>query len=207
MSPADSCPVQSLLGRTCEQYGNTVHWLNDRACPSVSEHAVRRRVAVRIRRVRAVYAYTMRELAGVLRVHVRTAQLWHKAGLNPINPGERPMLFRGSDVREFLVSLRDQRRCRMRPDEIYCLKCKKASRPEEGSVRQEPTNQRIGRSSSQIIILGTCPRCKCTMRRFSTDKNIVKLQLSNAKSTKHQDRLCGHQLGFLFTDLEGCNSS
>ncbi len=143
----------------------------------------------------------MSELAKILQVHVRTIQAWHKAGLSPNNPNERPLLFKGEVVRAFLTKRRDKGRHELRPGEFYCTKCHKPRMPRHGSVTFELTNRRIGKGALQVIIRASCQVCGCAVNLFSTDKHLEKQQ-ANMKSVQRQRGLECEQLGFAFTDLK-----
>lgn len=143
----------------------------------------------------------MSELAKLLQVHVRTIQAWHKAGLSPNNPNDRPLLFRGDVVQKFLCERRDKNRHQLRPGEFFCFKCHAGRRPVAATVHYVNTDRRIGKDARQVIIHGTCASCNGMMRMFTTDKA---LELSKAKEKVEQRErgLSSEQLGFVFTDLK-----
>jgi hypothetical protein len=148
----------------------------------------------------------MQELATILKVHVRTVQTWHKEGLAPNQTHDRPLLFLGSVVREFLAKRRDKNRRKLKPDEFYCPRCHAPRFPREGSVAFQETGRQVGKTSRQIILRGICEVCSCRMRRFSTDSDCERLK-SRAKLAMQYEGLKCEQLGFVFTDLakEQCN--
>ncbi len=143
----------------------------------------------------------MGDLARILRVHVRTVQAWHKEGLSPNNPNERPLLFKGEVVQAFLTKRRDKGRHLLRPGEFYCTRCHKPRVPQPGTVTFEVTNRRVGKDALQVIIRASCQACGCAVNLFSTDK-YLNIQREKMKTAQQQRGLKCEQLGLVFTDFE-----
>ena len=120
-----------------------------------------------VNRLRLIRSYTMRETSEVLGVHVRTVQNWHKHGLGAIDEADRPLLFLGCDVRDFLVNRRKAAQC-------YCLKCRAGVVPRAKSVSVEVTDRKVGNESRQVILRGVCQSCGATVVRFETTESIQK---------------------------------
>ncbi len=125
-----------------------------------------------LNRIRHHRSYTMKEIAAVLKAHVRTIQAWHKAGLRAIDENDRPLLFSGKDVIQFYRDRQNKLDKPLTSDEIYCLVCRKAVKPKCKSVQLELTNQKIGNDADQIIIKGICPECRRNITRFSSTNAI-----------------------------------
>ncbi len=123
-------------------------------------------------RLRAIRSYTMRELADVLTVHVRTVQGWHKQGMAAIDEADRPLLFLGAVVKDFLRLRRREAQCKLETNQCYCLRCRTGVEPGSSTVSVEVTNRRVGTESKQVIVRGICPSCKATVVRFATTKSI-----------------------------------
>ncbi|HOC00750.1 MAG TPA: hypothetical protein PKM43_18630 [Verrucomicrobiota bacterium] len=115
----------------------------------------------------------MRELARVLGVHVRTVQVWHRDGMSPINPGDRPLLFLGEEVRRFAADRRKRRSCPLRPSEFYCPRCRAARESNLRDLRIEWDGRRMGRDDEFALIKGKCPICDCLLTRFATRKKLL----------------------------------
>ena len=125
-------------------------------------------------RLRLHRSYTMRELAELLEVHIRTVQGWHKNGLMAIDDCDRPLLFIGQSVIEFLKGRRSSGRCMLQSDQCYCLRCRKGVSPIASTVSLELTKKRVGRSDRLIIIKGICPHCSGKVVRLATTKSVKK---------------------------------
>ncbi len=123
-------------------------------------------------RLRSIRSYTMRELAYVLAVHVRTVQGWHKRGLMSIDEADRPLLFLGAVVKDFLRLRRRAAQCKLKPSQCYCLRCRTGVEPQPSTASVEVTDRRVGAESRQVIVRGSCPVCKATVVRFATTKSI-----------------------------------
>ena len=125
-----------------------------------------------VRLMRLQRTYTMREIARKLSVNIRTAQNWHKLGMEPIASGERPLLFLGSEVRLFLLNRRESRKCKLGPSEFYCPRCRVAVESIPESVQVEFTGRRMGVDDEQVLIKGVCAQCDCRLTRFCTRKRF-----------------------------------
>lgn len=123
-------------------------------------------------RLRLIRSYTMRELADVLGVHARTVQEWHKQGLMAIDEADRPLLFLGAVVKNFLGIRKRATQCKLKSDQCYCLRCRIGVKPDDSTVSVEVTSRRIGMASRQVIVKGICPVCQATVVRFASTKSI-----------------------------------
>ena len=88
-------------------------------------------------------SYTASELAERLGVHKNTVRNWQREGLAPID-GERPFLFQGGAVREFLRSRNAGRKVPCGPGRFYCFRCRQPRVPAGGMVDFVPLNARSG---------------------------------------------------------------
>ncbi len=161
-----------------------------------------RRQIARIRFIRKRRSYTMGELAELLLVHVRTVQSWHKQGMTPINPNDRPLLFIGSEVQRFLSQRQQARKCPLKEDEFFCPKCRTAQTSLLRDVYLEDTGRRMGKADVSIMIKGKCTKCECRLTRFSTrrtlEKSVWARKLRQGKARLYRDRKAA-----VNTDLEG----
>lgn len=132
----------------------------------------RRSCRQNLNRIRHHRSYTMKEIAAVLKAHVRTIQSWHKAGLKAIDETDRPLLFLGKDIIQFYRSRQGKLDRPLSADEIYCLFCRKAVKPRRDSIHLEVTDRKVGRDACQILIRGICPNCGRTVIRFSSTNAI-----------------------------------
>lgn len=113
-----------------------------------------------VRGIKMHQAYTVEEVALVLRVHPQTVRGWGKNGL-PIMRGQKPHLIHGDELRTFLSKRAGDRKQQLGPDEVYCLKCKKGVRP-DGGLADFSTAE--GRGTGRLS--GICPHCESMANRF-----------------------------------------
>jgi hypothetical protein len=110
------------------------------------------------RRIKRHRAYTVWEAASITRCHRNTVRMWIKLGL-PVVAGLRPFLILGTDIVEFLKQRSIRRKCKCRPGEIYCLRCRDAVAPAERMADFERQTDKIGR------LVGLCPNCGTVIYR------------------------------------------
>lgn len=134
--------------------------------------------------------YTAKELAVALAVNPRTIQTWKSQGLSPIDPEERPALFSGSDVREFLARRNAKRKTSLTTNQFYCVKCRGPVFPDPASVIWQPLSHDGRCPEAKIRAIGRCPHCGSTINRFATVA-WVELAFPGATSTGSHRRLSG----------------
>ena len=103
--------------------------------------------------------YTFEELAVVFGVHKNTVSAWVTNGL-PCLKERRPFLILGVDAKLFLQEQRASKKQRCKPDEFYCLSCKRPTRPAENFVEYLPLSATKGR------LTGFCGCCECVVNKF-----------------------------------------
>ena len=119
-------------------------------------------------------AYTVKEIAELFKVNEKTVQRWVKQGLERI-PDFYPFHIKGQVLKDFLLKKQQNRRTKLKDDELYCLKCKKGVKPIEGSVVFVYSGKTVGHGVKDFLITGICPNCLKKIYRASNDnfKNIV----------------------------------
>lgn len=103
--------------------------------------------------------YTFEEMAALFGIHKNTVAGWVKNGLPCLNE-RRPFLILGTDVREYLQKQRSAKKQPCKPDELFCMRCKKPSRPAENFVEYLPISSTKGR------LAGFCSCCECLINKF-----------------------------------------
>ena len=162
---------------------------------------MRRRIARNFRFLWGKRSYTLREISRLLQINIRTAQTWHREGLTPIDPNDRPMLFLGSDIRQFLIARRDSRKIKLQPDQFYCPRCKTARNSDPEKVFYQPTGRKMGRCDEQVFIKGICLICGCRLTRFTT-KSKCRIPFGTVHSKQADIGLYGDCHHRLNTDNE-----
>ncbi len=113
-------------------------------------------------------SYLVGEASALLGVHSNTVRAWVKEGL-PVNDNKRPMLILGCELREFLQQRNRKAKRPCKPNEMYCLKCRRPQKPMEGMVDYEPMNDTRGQ------LKGLCPSCGGIINRFATLQELSEL--------------------------------
>lgn len=111
-------------------------------------------------------SYTTKDISKLLNVHPKTVQLWVKEGLPSIT--EKPIFVKGFKLKAFLDNKQQKRKCKLEADEFYCIKCRKAVRPNDKVVWLELTGKTLGRNNlREIVIKGVCDECLTRINRFA----------------------------------------
>ena len=166
---------------------------------------MQRRISRRIRLIRAKKTYTSQEISQVLRVHIRTVQIWHAQGLPRLDPFSRPFLYLGDEIKRFLLQKRQATKHPLKEGEFYCLRCRKPRLSLTDSYQVTETNTKIGKQDFMVLVKGICQVCGCTLTRFST-KSRVNCPKLHMASKRRESRLKSQQYALLNTDLFGGNS-
>lgn len=80
-------------------------------------------------------AYTIKELSFLLGVVEKTCLRWVEAGLKTVPGKKRPILIRGSDLKEFLRLKDSKSKVTLGRNEFYCLTCKRATFAKRGTIQ------------------------------------------------------------------------
>jgi hypothetical protein len=81
-------------------------------------------------------SYTIKELARDAGVNEKTCLRWIEQGLPTLLGGKKPILMRGSDIKEFLRKMNSKKKIKLKRHEFYCLKCKAARSAKRGSIKK-----------------------------------------------------------------------
>lgn len=113
--------------------------------------------------------YTINEITLLYGVHKNTVKIWLRRGLKKID-NQRPYLILGRDLRLFLKDLRtiNKRPCEL--GEMYCMKCRAARKPEQGSAVFNEKSLRYGH------IKGRCNVCQSAMNKYFRLADLTVLQ-------------------------------
>lgn len=119
-------------------------------------------------RVKVHYSYAVQELAAILGVHKNTVRNWQSAGLQPVD-SNRPLLFNGQVVRDFLIKRQKDRKFPCPPGTLYCLRCRQPRAPAAGSVEYRPSK------SSSGNLRAICNACEGVMHRRVREADIARV--------------------------------
>ncbi len=77
--------------------------------------------------------YSAEDLATHFGVHIQTVREWVRKGLSPID-NNKPALFMGAAVIQFINALNDQRKIATAFNEFYCVSCHHAHTPGQNTI-------------------------------------------------------------------------
>lgn len=140
-----------------------------------------------IRRIRVNYSYSLKEIADLYGINIRTVRAWVKDGLEII-PDCFPYLVYGEDLQNYLKKKQDSKRVKLAPNEFYCVKCKKAVVPKDNTVKLHYKGTTIGKGIKDFLIIGICPDCLSQINRLSNDnkKNVIEATFKIEKEIKDE---------------------
>lgn len=124
------------------------------------------------RHVKIHRSYSVEEVAVLFGIHKNTVRHWHKNGLESID-SERPMLFKGDVLAEFLKAKRTKNKRPCKAGEIYCIRCRAPKVPAGDMAEYQPVTATVGN------LMAICPDCDLMMnRRVSFSKlDMFRLQM------------------------------
>ncbi|MDH5763352.1 MAG: helix-turn-helix domain-containing protein [Nitrospinota bacterium] len=121
------------------------------------------------RKVKIHRNYTVEEAAELLGAHKNTVRQWIKRGL-PVIDDRRPMLILGSDLADFLQSLRTKNKKSCKPGEMYCLRCRIPKSPAFNEAEYRPKTESLGN------LFGLCPDCGAGMYRSINPTKLERIR-------------------------------
>jgi len=136
-------------------------------------------------RLKLHHSYTTAELTNCLGVCRATLHNWIKRGLRVSDAGP-PMLIRGQDAHQFLTLARAANKRPCAPDEIYCVRCRRACRPLAQATQYVPKNATHG------ALVSECPTCGTRLTRLTTEpKAVTFLAALDSKVVQNNEDIVG----------------
>jgi len=121
-------------------------------------------------------SYSFRQISEVLIVHPRTIQEWRKEGLKTIST-EKPFLVMGYDLKEFLKARSKDRKTKLKENEFYCTRCRKAVESNNNQVSIRKLDKTIGKQGfNGLAVQGICQTCGAKLNKFSHMGNVGNLK-------------------------------
>lgn len=111
------------------------------------------------------HSYTVDEVAEAIGAHPQTIRAWRERGLTCLD-GQSPHLILGEHLLAFLSANTGARKQRLRPGQLYCLRCK-APRMPAGSMADFIPDGRGGG-----MLSGICPDCETMCHRFVREDRL-----------------------------------
>jgi len=135
------------------------------------------------RLAKALFTYSVAEMAVLYGCHRNTVRNWFRLGLEPVDD-KRPALVKGDVLNAFHASRRaaGKRPCGL--GELYCAPCRKPQRPAGDLIEIDEINAKVWKVS------GICPDCN---RLLTQRAGVVRLAhfraLAELSLTKPQVRI------------------
>lgn len=125
-------------------------------------------------KVRKDAIYNIKMICDEIGPSKSTVKYWaHNNGLEPIDINDRPWLFEGHVLKEFLKIKKDKFKVKLKPGEFYCLSCRKGVRVLAESIILEYTGKKLGKGGvAQILIRGVCSECGKNATRLTSYNRV-----------------------------------
>ena len=118
-------------------------------------------------KIRAKTAYSPKEAGTLLEVNRKTVLRWVKEGLPLLDPKEKQCLIMGYDLKAFIQAKREASQVKLKPNEYYCLTCRKPVQAKNGTQKVEKTGKKIGKADrDQEILYAKCKECDGKIARL-----------------------------------------
>ncbi len=150
--------------------------------PSNRPPRARRKRRYNVRAIKATWPYTVQEIAELLGVHKNAVLRWLKDGLG-VDRSQRPFLIRGDEVIRFLKRRQDGRRCKCRPEEFFCFRCRV---PREACLGIADI---VIESPTRLRLQALCAVCETPVNKV---QNVG--ELSKIRNRFHVQQLAGEHL-------------
>lgn len=116
-------------------------------------------------KIKINYSYDANEVCEKLGTTKGTVYSWVREGLKPID-NISPYLFHGTELRRFLKERQKKRKHKCKPNEMFCLKCQRPRRPQQGKTSIITTK------GNNPIIRGFCTICNTQMNKAVSQENL-----------------------------------
>ncbi|MBI5403372.1 MAG: helix-turn-helix domain-containing protein [Ignavibacteriae bacterium] len=157
--------------------------------------------------VKSRRSYTLKEIAEIYNLHIRTVQNWIKQGLKIIDMSHSPYLVLGQEVRDFLKAKKRNRKRSLKPGEFYCTRCHEPRRSIPKHISFNKTNKLLGKNEKQIIVIGVCMVCGNKLFLFSSQKKVAEMKKKGMKLIEKDKILIGNEGCSLKTDKKNVKDS
>ena len=121
------------------------------------------------RLIKQTWPYTVQEIAELFGIHKNAVLRWLKEGL-VAHRDKRPFLIPGHELARFLDARQAKRRCKCRPTEFYCFKCRAAREPYLGIVDVVIEN------SFRLRLKSLCSVCSTAVSKVQRVRELAKIQ-------------------------------
>ncbi len=134
--------------------------------PAADAEAEWRTISPNYRLVKIHFNYSVEDVSALFGVHKNTVREWLRRGLPTIDR-KRPLLILGSDLASFLKRRRESAKRPCKPDQLYCVKCRRPRTPAGGLVEFRLLREPIGN------LIAICPMCDSMMYRRANRQKMA----------------------------------
>ena len=134
----------------------------------------------RLNGIKSFRTYKIEEAAEVSGVSRRTIGNWVAKGLHVMD-GERPVLIRGDDLRDFIKRQREGRKIKTALDRFFCVRCSKA-RKAAGRVADCSIN------GKHVTLTALCEVCETVVSKPIAEARIPEIARTLDLTIKRHER-------------------
>jgi len=117
-----------------------------------------------LRRIKQDDAYHVKEVMGLFPITQTTFYNWIKEGLKKLD-NQYPTLIHGSDLYAFLQKRQSNRKTKLKDNQFYCVRCKKATHAKNG------TETLTYSKTNKPLMQAQCSICNVGVRQFMSKKS------------------------------------
>lgn len=149
-----------------------------------------------VSRIKSNCPYYVSDIVEMLGVSSRTVYYWMQEGLPPVD-NQKPYIFHGTDLREFLAKRQRKRKRKCKEDEMFCCKCRQPRR-----VIDNKTSLILTKSMNPMLT-GNCEVCNTQINRAVSRKVLeeTKKSLTQERQGQHTYQSVG-LLPFVITNIQ-----
>ena len=133
----------------------------------------------RLSRIKSFRTYRIEEAAEVSGVSPRTICNWAANGLHVMD-GERPVLIRGDDLRDFIKDQRKGRKIKTALDRFFCVRCRKARSAAGGFAD-------CNIKGKQVKLTAMCEVCETVVSKVIAEARIPEIGQTLDLTIKRHD--------------------
>jgi excisionase family DNA binding protein len=122
-----------------------------------------------LRLIKRTWPYTVQEIAELFGIHKNAVLRWLKEGL-VAQRDHRPFLIPGHELERFLRARQAKRRCKCRPTEFYCFKCRAPREPYLGIADVVIENP------FRLRVKALCSVCSTAVSKVQRVQDLAKIQ-------------------------------
>ncbi len=138
-----------------------------------------------VRSIKKRRLYKTNEAAKVIGACEATIHRMVKNGLPVLDKDSRPFYIFGADLFAHVKKKNEKYRVVLKPDELFCINCKKGVKSIPEHFELKFTQRKIGKYGRQVFLKGRCENCNSKLNKFSTDRKVLELIQEGVIHQKH----------------------